>query len=103
MYLCGVVLQWLLEIFSCSAVAFLLFCLDYFGWVRVLHLWGGSGGSLLGFACDVVSVARVSRSAVVGSYTHDALLQSLRSGPNKHMGTRQGNVPADRWATGAFS
>ena len=53
----------------------------------MLHLWGGSGGSLLGFACVAVSVLRVSLSAVVNSYTHASLFRSLISGPNKHMGT----------------
>jgi len=80
----------LLQRFCCSAWNVLVGFLCCMLRVRALHLWGGSGGSLLGFACDAVSVVRVSLSAVVDS-THASLFRSLRSGPNKHLGTRNVN------------
>ena len=41
-----VVLQRLLEMFPCSAVAVLLLCLDCFGWMLVLHAKGACVASV---------------------------------------------------------
>jgi len=43
---CGVVLQWLFEMLPCSTVAVLLCCLDWFGWVLVLHFKGACVASV---------------------------------------------------------